>query len=92
MPNTLSLSCSVIAILSVAAASHSFAQSPTRAVPLALTCREFHKNPDGTWSPNLPMEIGGVRLSPTVGYKKGQVIGGLPLVDVLEESCVHPAK
>jgi hypothetical protein len=98
MSKSLSLSCPVIVLLSLATALHSVAQSPTPgATPpgaqrTALTCRDFHKNPDGTWSPNAAMEIAGVRLFPMVGYRKGQVFGGLPLVDALEESCVHPAK
>ncbi len=94
MSKSVSLACAIIA-LSVAAASLSFAQtsaSPPGTVPMALTCRDFHKNQDGTWSPNRPVQIGGTALSPDVSYTKGQVFDGLPLVEALEESCDHPNK
>ena len=96
MSKSVSLSCAGITLLSMMAASLSFAQpaapSPPGTVPVALGCRDFHRNADGTWSPNRPIDIGGVPLSPSVGYKKGQIFGGIPLADALEESCVRPSK
>jgi hypothetical protein len=97
MSKSVSLSCALAAVLVLATALQSSAQQAPSAGPapvgtVALTCADFHKNADGTWSPNHDIIIGSARITASASYKKGQVIGGLPLVDALEESCVRPSK
>jgi hypothetical protein len=94
MSKPVSFSYALAALLSVMTGLQSFAQSvsPPGTVPTALTCRDFHQNPDGTWSPNRPITVGDITLSPSVNYKKGQVFAGLPLVEALESSCIKATK
>jgi hypothetical protein len=97
MSKSVSLSCALVAFLSTATALQSIAQQTPSAGPapegtVALTCLDFHRNADGTWSPNHDLMIGDVRLTPSVAYKKGQVFAGMPLVEALEASCVRPPK
>ncbi|MGA7326854.1 MAG: hypothetical protein WBX25_20775 [Rhodomicrobium sp.] len=84
-------SSAVITSLFAIPALQSFAQapSPPGEVPVALTCRDFQKNPDGSWSPVHPVVLSGMALSPSAHYKKGDVLAGVPLPEVLEKQCAH---
>jgi len=86
------LSCAVIASFFAMPALQSFAQapSPPGEVPVALTCHDFQRNPDGSWSPVRPVVLSGVALSPSTHYKKGDVLAGVPLPEVLEKQCANP--
>jgi hypothetical protein len=95
MSKSVSLSCALVAALSLATALQSFAQQRLNVAPapvgtVALTCLDFRKNADGTWSPTHDITMGNARLTKSNVYKKGDVVAGLPIVEALEESCVRP--
>jgi hypothetical protein len=97
MSKSISFSCALVAVLLPSTALQSFAQQGLSAGPapvgtVALTCHDFHKNADGTWSPNHDIIMGNARLTSKTAYKKGDVVAGLPLVEALESSCIHPPK
>jgi hypothetical protein len=52
-----------------------------------LTCADFQKYPDGSWSPTRPVHIGKWLITPGVYVRPGDFIGGYDLGSALERSC-----
>jgi len=88
---SIGLTCGAIALLSVTAVAQSFAQAPVAlgTVPVPLSCRDFKKNEDGSWSPIRSIALGNVTLLPANHYKVGDVLAGLPLPEMLNKQCVR---
>jgi len=57
-----------------------------------LDCADFHRNPDGSWSPSRQMTIpnlngGRVSMGPGVTFKAGEKFVGVDLGAVLDRQC-----
>ena len=59
------------------------AQSQT----VTLTCADFVRNPNGTWSPVHPVQIGPVTMGPGVSFSPGVQFGGIDLASILNKQC-----
>ncbi|HTV80211.1 MAG TPA: hypothetical protein VMF03_18305 [Steroidobacteraceae bacterium] len=64
---------------------------PAHGVPtlatLNLTCSDFKRNQDGTWSARHPLQIGPSRVSPDVPLKPGGTYGGIDLAGTVDKEC-----
>jgi hypothetical protein len=67
------------------------AEAKKKATPDALTCDDFQRNTDGTWSPTHEVAVRRsgliVTLKPGETYGEGSTIIGLPLADMLDKQC-----
>jgi hypothetical protein len=63
--------------------------SPVAAVAqnAPLTCSDFARNPDGSWSPVKPVNVNGVIMGPGVRFTPGVQFGGIDLAAVLNQQC-----
>jgi hypothetical protein len=52
-----------------------------------LTCRDFTHNSDGSWTPNVPVSVGGVTMGSGVAFNRGVKFGGMDLAAELDEKC-----
>jgi hypothetical protein len=52
-----------------------------------LTCSDFSRNPDGSWSPVRPIFINGVTMGPGVRFTPGVQFGGVDLASILIKQC-----
>jgi hypothetical protein len=52
-----------------------------------LTCADFARNPDGSWSPLVPVTIGAVTMGPGVRFTPGVSFGGIDLASILNRQC-----
>ena len=52
-----------------------------------LTCSDFARNPDGSWSPVRPVFINGVTMGPGVRFMPGVSFGGVDLASILNRQC-----
>jgi hypothetical protein len=52
-----------------------------------LTCADFVRNPDGSWSPMRPVTLNGVTMGPGVKFTPGVSFGGINLAAVLNQQC-----
>lgn len=53
----------------------------------ALTCADFHQNPNGSWSPNRPVSINGVAMGTGVSFTEGVSFGGANIAAALDKQC-----
>ena len=77
-----------LVIIAAAAAIVSCAALPAQAQQGPLTCADFQRNANGSWSPVHPVQIGGVTLGPGVAFGEGAIFAGVPLAKILNERCV----
>lgn len=54
-----------------------------------LTCADFVRNPDGSWSPVVPVFLNGVTMGPGVSFRPGVSFGGIDLASVLNRQCSY---
>jgi hypothetical protein len=62
----------------------------TTLVPAAahgLTCSDFVRNPDGSWSPVRVITLNGVTMGPGVAFSPGVAFGGVDLATILNRQC-----
>jgi hypothetical protein len=52
-----------------------------------LTCADFVRNANGSWSPLVPVTIGGVTMGPGVAFTPGVMFSGVDLAALLEKNC-----
>lgn len=52
-----------------------------------LTCADFVRNPNGSWSPVRPVTLNGVTMSPGVAFMPGVSFGGVDLANILNQQC-----
>lgn len=68
-----------------ACAGSAYAQAPK------LNCAQFNHNPNGSWSPTVPVTISGpngsVQIGPGASFNPGAVMAGLDLAALLNEQC-----
>ena len=91
----LSLACAVDAnatpppIPAVGAAASPVISPSTSPIPAgqALTCADFHRLANGSWTPRRPVAVGGVALTPGVSFSRGVSFGGVDVAAVLDASC-----
>ena len=50
-------------------------------------CADFHRNPDGSWSPTHAFATDGVMLDPSWHFYPGQVYGTTNVVAMLNQWC-----
>jgi len=53
-----------------------------------LTCADFKRNPDGSWSPVRPVTLNGVTMGPGVAFTPGVSFGGVDLGSLLNQKCM----
>jgi hypothetical protein len=67
------------------------ADAKSKAGPNTLTCNDFQRNTDGSWSPthDLTIRRAGliVTIKPGESFGPGVTIIGLPLADMLDKQC-----
>ena len=56
-----------------------------------LNCADFHRNPDGSWSPTHTFTTNGVTLDPSWHFYPGYVYGNTNVVAVLNQRCATGA-
>jgi len=52
-----------------------------------LTCADFVRNPNGSWSPVRPITLNGVTMGPGVQFMPGVSFGGVDLASILNQQC-----
>jgi hypothetical protein len=78
-----------LAILTAALCFASVTAGSASAQNRPLTCADFVRNPDGSWSPVAPVLIKGVTMGPGVAFRPGVSFGGVDLASILERQCPH---
>lgn len=58
---------------------------------LRLSCSDFTKSRDNTWSPLRPIIVGTVAVNPGSSYRAGEFVGGTDLGAILDGECVQSA-
>jgi len=78
--------------LSATAASAQMAAAPRATLKgPSLTCADFHRNDDGSWSPTHTLLVGTVAMSPGSRFQRGMKVFGSDLAATLTAKCfVHP--
>jgi hypothetical protein len=74
----LAVCCAALGVANVASAQYS---SPP------LTCQDFVRNPDGSWSPIHPVMMNGVTMGSGVAFREGVSFGGVDLAAALDRQC-----
>jgi hypothetical protein len=79
----------LLAIASSALAQGTFSQQPAQGGPMVpLTCGDFQRNPNGSWSPLHPVTVNGVTMGgPGVAFTEGVSFGGVDLAATLNKQC-----
>jgi hypothetical protein len=52
-----------------------------------LTCADFQRNPNGSWSPVRAVTLNGVMMGPGVAFTPGVLFGGVDLATILNQQC-----
>jgi hypothetical protein len=67
----------------------SFACPPSRADQggQRLSCRNFHRNADGSWSIKRAVELGSVTMGAGVSFGERVVVEGVDLAATLDRQC-----
>jgi hypothetical protein len=52
-----------------------------------VTCADFQKYPDGSWTPTHAVHVGKWLITPGFFLRPGDIVGGFDLAAVLERSC-----
>jgi len=53
----------------------------------SLTCRNFVRNPNGSWSPVRKISIRKITIGPGVQFTPGVYFGGIDLAALLNRRC-----
>jgi hypothetical protein len=84
----LRLEDQIITKISLLAAACVFGLAPTVAsTQSTLTCADFVRNPNGSWSPVRPITLNGITMGPGVAFMPGVAFGGIDLASVLNQQC-----
>jgi hypothetical protein len=54
---------------------------------LRLSCDDFTRNRDNTWSPTHSIVVGVMAVSPTASFRAGEIVGGADLGAILDTEC-----
>jgi hypothetical protein len=54
-----------------------------------VNCADFTRNPDGSWSPVKPVQLGGITMGPGVRFTPGVLFGGVDLASALNQHCPY---
>jgi len=68
--------------------SAALAQTATQTASAPLTCADFQRNLNGSWSATHRIELNGVSFGPGVAFTPGVSFGGVDLATVLNQQCV----
>lgn len=74
-------------LLTIFAASSMALCAATAAAGEELSCLDFQRNPNGSWSPLKPVSIGGVQMTPGVQFTPGVSFSGIDLAAELNRQC-----
>jgi hypothetical protein len=55
-----------------------------------LTCADFRRNDDGSWSPTHTLLVGTVAMSPASHFQPGMKVFGSDLATTLNTKCLPP--
>jgi hypothetical protein len=58
---------------------------------LRLSCADFERNRDNTWSPVRSITIGVTAVSPTASFRAGETAGGADVGAILDRECNQQA-
>jgi hypothetical protein len=87
-----------VALACVLGATLAFAQNDavapdTASKPVAvappISCGDFRRNPDGSWSPLHGVTIGDVTISPGSAFQPGGKVAGVDIATYLNAKCVR---
>ena len=77
-------------VLAAAVPGSAIAQPPATASQGA-TCADFHKNADGSWTPNralaLRTERGTISVGPNTSLRPGTAFNGVDFASALDQNC-----
>lgn len=87
--NLAAKAAAVLAVMVLAAAA------PTTAIAQptsqGATCADFHRNADGSWTPNRPLalrtERGTISLQPGTSLRAGTAFNGVDFASALDQNC-----
>ena len=54
---------------------------------VTISCADFARNPDGSWSPVKPFTLGGITMGPGVKFTPGVLFNGLDFASALNQHC-----
>jgi hypothetical protein len=74
---------SILIALSIIGLTAGVAFAQTR----PLTCSDFKRNPNGSWSPLVGITLNGVTMGPGVSFTPGVSFGGVDLASILNQKC-----
>ena len=74
-----------------AAAQGASPQSTSELARLRLSCGDFTRNRDNTWSPTHSIVVGVMAVSPTSSFRAGDSVGGTDLGAILDLECKDQA-
>ena len=57
--------------------------------PLELSCKDFTRNSDGSWSPVTSVAIGTFVFGPAISFRSGDLVSGIDVAKWLDEHCFH---
>ena len=55
--------------------------------PHPAGCKDFHQNPNGSWTPNVPIQIRGMTMGTGMAFTEGAVMGGINVAKWLDTHC-----
>ena len=70
-----------------AAAQGASPQSASELSRLRLSCGDFTRNRDNTWSPTHSIVVGVMAVSPTSSFRAGDMVAGADLGGILDQEC-----
>jgi hypothetical protein len=76
-----------VILLASALPISAFADTITQTASRPLTCADFQRNADGSWSPTYPIGLNGVSFGPGVSFNPGVSLGGVDLAAALNQQC-----
>ena len=79
---------------------NAFAQAAATEAPapklkdLHLSCSDFKHNPDGSWSPLHPVQVGEDKMVPGASFREGVAMSGVDVGALLNQECktIEPGK
>jgi hypothetical protein len=66
-------------------AGAALAQAPHQPAP--LSCRDFQRDANGSWTPLIPMTLNGISFDPGVAFPPGTLFGEADLMMALNQWC-----
>lgn len=67
------------------------AENTTELSRLRVSCGDFTRNRDNTWSPTHAITVGVTVVNPTASFRAGETVAGADLGTILDKECKDQA-